>query len=447
MMNLIKKTIQNIISINTKRYLILKGSLSAFSLKITSAIISFLLNVIIVRYLGSELSGIYYIIISIITIASTICCFGMNAPIVKYTSIYYDNKKYGHFNKMYHFSLKTSLSISIILISLISLFKTQISELFGEPKLVKPLFMMSFIILFYSFSIISSNILRGQKRIFNSILVLNVLTPSITLVGITVFGQSSGMNGIIISHLLASAFTACYSYFSVRRKMVKDQGSEIFDKSEFLDSSMNLIWVDLSQIFIARFPTLIIGFFLLSEDVGIFNVASRIGMISNFMLVAVSSISAPIIAELHHKNKILDLEKLATRSATILAVIGSIYVLGVSVFSKDLMAIFGEEFTVGYKVLIYISIAQLLTMSTGPVGLYLTMTGNDNTWKKIVFFTAFINTILSIILIPFLGIIGGAIAFLASSPLQSFIGAWFVYKRLGIIVLPFLGFKNNLKLC
>ena len=208
--------------------------------------------------------------------------------------------------------------------------------------------------------------------------------------------------------------------------------SPLYRQREWLRSALPLLFVGAAGIINQRISTVMVGAMLGPEAAGIFDVALKGSSLVSFALMAVNMPLAPAVAELYAKGEKERLQRLVTKSARV-ALLGSLPVaLVMIIFGREVLSIFGKDFTGGSSVLAILSAGQLINVITGPVGILLNMTGHEWDTSKGVGMAAFINTLFSAILIPFWGIEGAAAASAFS------IVCWFttlvvlVRKRLGI---------------
>ena len=80
------------------------------------------------------------------------------------------------------------------------------------------------------------------------------------------------------------------------------------------------------------------------------------------------------------------------------------------VFNDSFLLLFGKDFVQGGMALIILSLGQLINAATGPVGALLTMTGQERGAAVVLGAGATLNVLLSVILVPILGLLGAAIA-------------------------------------
>ena len=95
--------------------------------------------------------------------------------------------------------------------------------------------------------------------------------------------------------------------------------------------------------------------------------------------------------------------------------------------------------------LFILAFSKLVSAGIGSVGPVLNMTGNEKCVIKALVVSLFLNVILNIILIPFMGAVGASISYGVSIILWNFVLAFFVKKTIGIwpSILCFRNFINK----
>ena len=89
--------------------------------------------------------------------------------------------------------------------------------------------------------------------------------------------------------------------------------------------------------------------------------------------------------------------------------------MGIMIFAKPLMGIFGPDFREGWPVLAIATVGQLVSCGVGSVGLLLLMSDQQKRMVRAQAITVFLTVALNLILIPRIGLIGAAIATAATN--------------------------------
>ena len=174
-----------------------------------------------------------------------------------------------------------------------------------------------------------------------------------------------------------------------------------------------------------------------SAEVGLFSAANRTAAFVSFVLIAVNAIAAPKFAVLYHKKEYQALADLVRNTTKIMILIALPILIIFVVFKRTIMGLFGEEFIASSPLLVILAIGQFVNVTTGSVGMLLTMTGFEKIWRNNMFIAAIATVIMGVLFIPWLGATGAAIATAAGLSFQMILAVFLVYRYLGIMTIPF----------
>jgi O-antigen/teichoic acid export membrane protein len=149
------------------------------------------------------------------------------------------------------------------------------------------------------------------------------------------------------------------------------------------------------------------------------------------IIVSISTIITPKIAQLYGENNFEELKKTiqaATRLVSILTIPAVIIII---VFNKMILSFFSPEAIVGGNALIILILGILINAMAGNGDQILNMTNNQNILRNIILICFISNVLLCIVLISFYGILGAAIASLFTNLLLNILCVYYIKKKLG----------------
>jgi O-antigen/teichoic acid export membrane protein len=210
-----------------------------------------------------------------------------------------------------------------------------------------------------------------------------------------------------------------------------------FETRVLLSTSLSLWGVTLIPMVMGSIDQIFLGVWAGSEASGIYGVAKRISLLTNFILVAVSSISAPKISELYARGDLDTLGRLARNAARIAVIMTFPIFLGIILFPAQVLRLFGDEFALGgASTLVILVIGQFANVAAGLTEQMLTMTGHEKAMRNIIFVTLVFQIIISVLLIPRFSAAGAALAYSTSIVFANILASIAIYQRLSIIVFP-----------
>jgi O-antigen/teichoic acid export membrane protein len=161
---------------------------------------------------------------------------------------------------------------------------------------------------------------------------------------------------------------------------------------------------------VSQADKILLGLYLNPRVVGIYVLASTLAAFIPIILQSVNQIFAPVIADLHARERLDILQRLfQTLTKWILGITIPLAFV-IIVFAPRLMRIFGADFEAGWPVLVIAAMGQLVNCAVGSVGYLLLMSGNQRRLIKVQFVMAGVSVLINITLIPVLGMVGAALA-------------------------------------
>lgn len=411
---------------------ILSKGLSYILIRGFGIIISYAFTAYITKNFGASVFGLFSIAISVFMIASVIGRLGVDIHLVKFYSIKDNLDDVGLFYK----TLFKSFLISALISFLIYLFRFQIAnELFKIPKpeVVPYLNWILLSIPFWSVTLICSSVSRAQKNIkwFSFVsLVSRFLFSFIALLVLLIFFSEpitvakAHFIGILLTSIIAMVHTV-KGFKSISFKSKTDSWVFIKDSLPMMLSSSILI-------FLGWMDTFVMGVYETDSNVGIYNVCIKIATITSFTLLAINSILAPKIAKSYAEGNEAHYKKLIRFSTKLNFLVSSFVIVGILLFNKLLLSIFGPEFIKGQTILFILCAGQMVNSFSGSVGIILQMIGKQKVYQNFVISALLINLILTILLTPIYGGIGAATATVISMAFWNLGCAFYLKLKLQI---------------
>jgi O-antigen/teichoic acid export membrane protein len=419
---------------------VVRGASIAFVLKILAAGLGFTFNVVLARLLGAEGAGLYFLALTVTSIAALVGRVGLDNALVRFTAANAAIEDWVAVKGLYIKGIKFALVSSSLVALIVVLAASSLSNvLFSQPELTSLIRWMAIAIVPVSLYTLYAHLLKGLKRILDAISVLSIWLPVFSLMGTIVMAPYWGVLGAIWAYILATVTTLAIGY-RLWHKATPHLRNLVgcFDTVELLNSSMPLFWMGcLHQVTIWS-STLMLGIWGSPADVGIFGVANRTSILISFVLIAVNSIAAPKFAALYRRGEIEALGHTARSCTKLMTLMAAPALLLFLLAPGRVMGIFGPEFIGGGLTLSILAVGQFVNVVTGSVGFVLIMTGNEHLMRNNIAFCALTIVILNYILIPIWGAVGAAIASAITLILQNITATILVWRKHGLWTLPFV---------
>ncbi len=234
---------------------------------------------------------------------------------------------------------------------------------------------------------------------------------------------------LIQIHFWALVVLALIAFWVVSRELNQLTLKSGTNSWRFLRESFPMLLSSTIMVFLGWLDTFILGIYETDENIGIYNAALKLALVTSFSIEAINSSLAPKIAnafaeQAHEKFK--GLVKFSTR-INFVATAGIVAVL--LIFNQFFLGIFGEEFLIGKYVLIILCSIHLLNSTTGSVGIIMQMIGRQKQYQNIALIALGLNLILNFALIPLYGIEGAAAATAISLSFWNIAGTVYLKRK------------------
>lgn len=184
----------------------------------------------------------------------------------------------------------------------------------------------------------------------------------------------------------------------------------VYSTKEWLKVGIPLLFHNTFQNLLKQTDIVMLGLLVGAGGVGIYSAASKTSIWASFVLQTINIVTAPVYATLYTKGDREQLQKVVSTVSWWIFIPSIVMALGLILFSKPLLSIFGPEFVDAEWNLRILVIGQLFSALCGSVGNLITMTGYQNEALIVSSVCAVINLFMNAILIHFWGTIGAALS-------------------------------------
>lgn len=417
----------------------------SMGLKVVAVLVGFGLNVVVARTMGAAEAGLYFWFFSAITLASVVSRQGFDRIVVRSHAGNYIDRKWAI--PILQRKVEKSILLFSIPIGFLFLFagKWFVVNVLNKPEVGQAVEYGGVVLVFLALLQNLTEAYKGIERIYLGLALWGIVYPATNALLILFLNKNQGLSGLgiagheigVISLTLSAGLTwitARLLWWGFTHSWVPKHRDEVI-KLERKESS-RLFQVALMEFGVNMLPTFLMGALVMSGDIAIFESARRTSLLMAFFLVAFNSVLSPRIAGLHSKGNIEAIKRLSNKSTLLLVILTTPLLIGIGFFPSQIMSLFGKEFTSGSLELLVLSAGQFFNVICGPVGIILVMGKKDKEKLRATFLGFAIMLILCLVLIPIMGILGGAIAVASGVVLQNLMSVIYVKKSFGFFPIP-----------
>jgi O-antigen/teichoic acid export membrane protein len=409
--------------------------------------IAYATQIMLARMYGPTQLGFYTLGYIIVSLANILAQLGMENAVVRYVAQYEAERDVARTRGVILLTLGTSFVVSLALSGLLFLGAGFLAiHVFHEPYLEIVFRVFSLAVPPFTVMSMACYATVGFQTVKPQTYAYEIGQPLINFVLIIPFyflgAQLLGaIAAYIISYVAALALAFYYLKQIFPRLFDRNTPAKFESRELFTTSSPMLLAISAEYIHNAA-PVLVLGIFTAGATVGVYNVAARTAWLGGILYIAFSSIFSPIITNLYRRGQLDDLRYLYKDVSRWIFTITLVVLLLAMLLSKDILALFGEDFVTGWSVLVIIAGAQLFTCSIGVTNHVLIMTGQQKIWMVATIASALTGLIGSAVLIPTYGMLGAAWATASSLVLGSAISLAGVYRVMNFWPYSYLYLKS-----
>lgn len=413
-----------------------RTSLAAFSIRIASAAIAFLSQVLLARWMGSFDFGIFVLVWTTVTIAGSLSCLGFSMSVVRYIPEYLEKRELHHLGGIMGGSRLFVLLVSSLftLVGLVGLWAASDTV---EPYYLVPFALGLICLPMLALSDALEGIARANSWAMLSLAPIYLLRPLLILlfVGVAALAGYSPDAGVaLVAAILATYATTLLQVATITpRTRIQTAGVRpVYRWREWIAVSLPIFLVEGFFFLLTNADVLMVGWFMEPSDVAVYFATVKALVIVHFVYFAVKAGVAPKFAHYANGGDRSSLDAFARVSAgwtfwPSLAMAAIVLALG-----QPILLLFGEGFDSGYPLLFPLLAGVLARAAVGPAESLLSMTGNQNVCAVILGVTLAVNVTLNFVLIPTHGLAGAAMATAISMGFEALLLALTVHRKLGI---------------
>lgn len=416
-----------------KERLIVGGSWALLG-KLSTAILSMLINALLARMLVPGDVGYYFLLYSLVSFAALIMQLGLNQAIVKVIAESIGRNNPGRANVAVKTSIKAVLMAGLIGGVLIALGGKAVGE-DVSGIIVVAAFWPGVLAL----QSISSEVLRGFHDIRSSVLFGGLLTSGLMFCMLVFFWISRfeiNLADVVLLAFLSIVLNSCLAYYFLfkRNEFVRARADESGSGNKSLFEIARPLWVvSLSLYLLSQADIWIISAYLSQEQVALYGAAFRLLVLIAYPILIINTVLPPIVAELYAKDERQLLERILRNVATLASIPSLIIISCLIYFGDSLLGLFyGAYYRDGYDVLLILSIGQAANILTGSCGVVLMMTGHQKAMMFITVACGLVAVIGAWFFVGVYGLVGVALSSTVSLTLQNIAMLLTVKKATGM---------------
>ncbi len=416
-------------------------SLTAFAVRVVSAVIAFASQVMMARWMGPFEYGIFVLVWVTMIIIGSLACLGFHTSVIRFIPEYRQRGRLAELRGILLASRLFVLCASTAVAGL-GMLGVRLFSPWIENYYVMPFYLGIVCLPMLALTDVLQGIARAHSWALAALLPTYITRPVLILAFMAAalaLGFPADAATAVLASIAATYATAVAQLVFITRRVDAGipRGPRRTRLAHWIAVSLPIFLVESFFFLLTNADVLMVGFYLDPADVAVYFATVKTLALVHFVYFAVKAGVAQRYAQFTHGAP----ERLAafareTVSWTFwpsLAMAFAVLALG-----KPMLALFGPGFDAGYPLLFALVPGVVARAAVGPCESLLTMTGNQNVCAGVYAATLALNIGLSLALIPHFHLWGAALSTSFAMAFEAAALAFVVWRRLGIVMVVFV---------
>ena len=287
------------------------------------------------------------------------------------------------------------------------------------------------IILVWSLDMMFLNLFRARRQMISyGIFMIAARYGEIGLIAYFVF-NGHGILSVILCLLAVRALLLLILFLFIKSQ-IGIKRPHFYDIKEYLSFGLPTVPGDISAWIIASSDRYIIAYFLGTTSVGIYSAAYALGTIPLIFAAVLGIVLAPTLSKLYDEGRMSEVKIYLSYSLKYFLALAIPFVFGAAILGKPVLGLFStvEIASQGYFVVPMVALGVLLYGAFAVIYHTLVLVKKTRILGVIWIIAALVNLGLNIMVVPYLGIMGEALACLIAYSLVLGMGSYYSFREL-----------------
>lgn len=416
-------------------------ALSAFAIRIASAAIAFLSQIVLARLMGEFQYGIFAFVWVLSILAGNLSCLGFHSSVIRFL---HQHRKRGELATVRGLNLAVRL-VAIASASTVAALGFLLLHVLGdriEAYYLVPISLALFIMPMIALGDVLDGTARANGWTMTALGPTFLIRPALILAFMLAAVWLGAPHTAATAVQAALAATYVTTLSQLLRLMFKlrgpyGAGSRRFEFGIWFRYSLPLFVVDGISFLLTNADVVVVGFYLPPDQVGIYFAAAKTIVLVQFVYFAIKAAAGPRFSAILAEGDMTALAAFAGQAARWTFWPSLAVGLCTLAAGEVLLSLFGQAFTTGYLLLPVLFAGILSKSLIGPGEILLSMAGHQNLCVLLYAVTLTASIVLNIVMIPHFGLMGAATATATAMAIEALLLHIAVRRTLGIVLFAF----------
>jgi O-antigen/teichoic acid export membrane protein len=409
------------------------GALIALAGGGVSFVLSFAYQVVLGRSMGPVGVGLLFLGLAIANLLAEGSDLGLDYGLLRLGSISYRSGETGRYRAVVRQGLLGSLIAGAVAGAVLAACSTFVAHLFDKDDLAPVLVPLAFAVPFIASSEIVRAALRAMGDARRPVASKSLIAPTLRLVtAVLAITVSPSAEAAAWAYLITECLVFFITAWMLRRQL-PPADEHVAHASGLFRFSLPMSFNRILLYGNNQTEVVILGLFASASAVGIFGIARRLSVLVGALLASISILFNPMVADLHHSQRLEELDRVFKTSTRWVFTIALPVCLVEVLFAQDILEFVGKEFANGTTALMVLALGQLINVGTGTISNLQAMAGYAKVTLLNSLFLISMSIVLDLLLIPPFGVLGAAIAAMTSLVTVNLLRLWQIRKNIGLV--------------
>lgn len=386
----------------------------AFAIRVASAGLAYLSQIILARWMGSFEYGIFAYVWVCLLMLGGLSTLGLNTAVIRFIPEYTETADFARLRGIIFQSrfitLIISTSLMVLSLALIVFFKDHLHNYLYLPALLVLICLPA-----YALTDLHDSMARGYSWMNLALIPPFLLRPLLILAVMAIlYLAGSPMTAVtaIIAAVIATWVTSLIQILMLEPRLQREvpKGEKTRETKLWLAVAFPILLMESFVLFLQNTDILVLNAYHPPQDVAIYYAALKTINLITFVHFAVSNAVANRFSAYEargDREKLGEMMRQSVKWTFWPSLAAALLLLAVG---KPLLWLFGPEFTSAYPVMFILAAGLVIKAMFGPAEFLLNMLGEQKLCALVLFATAMLNILFNLLLIPAFGLIGAASA-------------------------------------
>lgn len=391
-----------------------RKALYIFILRLVGALIAYVFQILLARWLGAHEFGIFVVVWTWIILFSTLVALGFDSAVIRLIPEYDEAGDQPALRGVLAASRLVTLVGSTLLV-LVAIAGVWFFSDFVTRHYVVPLYLGLACLPLMALMNVQDGIAKAYDWFDVGLIPTYIARPLAILGFVALAGalaEEQTAEWALTAAIGGTYLVALGQYVALRRRLGRDltHGSKRYDLTGWLKISLPILAFDGFFVMLTSTDVLVASYFVEPGEVAVYHVALKTLAIAHFVFFAIRSVAGHRFSRLYHSGDEAGLARFAALSVQ-LSFWPTLVICAALLAGGDLiLRLFGDFYRSGYPIMAVLAVGIVVRAAIGPAASLLTMSGHQNLCARVYAVTFLLNLTLNIFAIMQFGLIGAAVA-------------------------------------